>query len=110
VYEAAQAGDPFAREAWSDAVRYLTVALANYVTLVNPRVLVLGGGVIETVPALFESLAVGVPAATSSFEMMSSSPDAPTHSLTGVVKWTGVTPIVPPACSTHFCWIVSAPE
>ena len=58
-----QAGDPFARELWSDAVRYLTLALANYVTLLNPRVLVLGGGVIESVPALFESAAAGVPAA-----------------------------------------------
>ncbi len=65
VHAAAEAGDPFAREVWSDAVRYLTVALANYVTLVNPRVLVLGGGVIESVPALFESVAAGVPAATT---------------------------------------------
>jgi glucokinase len=65
VHAAAEAGDPFAGEVWSDAVRYLTVALANYVTLVNPRVLVLGGGVIESVPALFESVATGVPAATT---------------------------------------------
>jgi glucokinase len=65
VHAAAEAGDPFAQDVWSDAVRYLTVALANYVTLVNPRVLVLGGGVIESVPALFESLAAGVPAATT---------------------------------------------
>jgi glucokinase len=65
VYEAAQAGDPFAREVWSDAVRHLTVALANYMTLVNPRVLVLGGGVIETVPALFEAAAAGIPPLTT---------------------------------------------
>jgi glucokinase len=65
VEEAAAAGDPVAREMWDDAVRYLTVALANYVTVVNPRVLVLGGGVIETVPALFEAAATGVPELTT---------------------------------------------
>jgi glucokinase len=61
VYEASEAGDAFAREVWSDAVRYLTGALATYVTLVNPRVLVLGGGVIETVPALFDAVVTRVP-------------------------------------------------
>jgi glucokinase len=44
VYEAAEAGDPFAR---------------------NPRVLILGGGVIESVPALYESAARGVLASTT---------------------------------------------
>jgi glucokinase len=65
VYEAAQAGDAFAREVWHDAVHHLTVSLANYVTLLNPRVLVLGGGVIETVPALFDAVAAGVPPLTT---------------------------------------------
>jgi len=65
VEEAATEGDPVALEMWDDAVRYLTIALANYVTLVNPRVLVLGGGVIETVPALFEAAASGVPELTT---------------------------------------------
>ena len=41
------------------------MAVANYVTLVNPRVLVLGGGVIETVPALFDAVAEGVPRLTT---------------------------------------------
>jgi glucokinase len=61
VYDAAQAGDRAAGEIWSDAVRHLCTALANYVTLVNPRMLVLGGGVIETVPALFDAVVAGVP-------------------------------------------------
>jgi glucokinase len=65
VYEAAVAGDELASALWRDARRYLTIALANYVTVVNPRVLVLGGGVIEAVPALFESATRGVPAATT---------------------------------------------
>jgi glucokinase len=65
VHAAAGAGDALARELWTDAVRYLTMGVANYVTLVNPRVLVLGGGVIETVPALFEAVAEAVPRLTT---------------------------------------------
>ena len=65
VYTAARAGDELAHEFWSDAVRYLTMATANYVTLVNPDVLVLGGGVIATVPALFDAVAEAVPALTT---------------------------------------------
>ena len=57
VARAAETGDPFARELWQDAERYLGMALANYVTLLNPEILVLGGGVMTTVPALAESLA-----------------------------------------------------
>jgi glucokinase len=65
VYEAAEAGDAFARVLWSDAVSALVVALANYVTLVNPSVLVLGGGVVESVPALFAAVVAGVPPLTT---------------------------------------------
>jgi glucokinase len=61
VKAAADAGDAFARELWQDAERFLTLAVANYVTLLDPEVLVLGGGVIEAVPRLFEAVAVGVP-------------------------------------------------
>jgi len=65
VHAAAVEGDTVAHELWSDAARFLTMAVANYVTLVNPRVLVLGGGVIETVPALFDAVAEGVPRLTT---------------------------------------------
>jgi glucokinase len=65
VREAAVEGDPFAAEVWAEAERYLTMAVANYVTLVNPEVLVLGGGVVETVPRLFEAVAAGVPELTT---------------------------------------------
>lgn len=65
VHAAAGAGDPVARALWADAERYLTLGAANYVTLLNPEVLVLGGGVIETVPALFEAVATGVPELTT---------------------------------------------
>ncbi len=61
----ADAGDVLARELWQDAERFLTLAVANYVTLLNPEVLVLGGGVIETVPRLFEAVAADVPSLTT---------------------------------------------
>ena len=41
---------------WDEAQRYLGAALANYVTILNPELLVLGGGIMTTVPALGESL------------------------------------------------------
>jgi glucokinase len=65
VQAAAEAGDDFAREVRDDAERFLTLAIANYVTLLNPEALVLGGGVIETVPRLFASVAAGVPQRTT---------------------------------------------
>ena len=52
VAQAADAGDEFAREVWSDAVRYLTMGIANYVTIINPATLLFGGGVIDSVPKL----------------------------------------------------------
>jgi glucokinase len=65
VYEAAKRDDALAREFWADATRYLVMGVANYVTLVNPRTLVLGGGVIETVPALFDAVTESVPKLTT---------------------------------------------
>jgi glucokinase len=65
VYAAAMAGDALAREFWTDAVRFLVMGVANYVTLVNPRTLVMGGGVIETVPALFDAVTESVPRLTT---------------------------------------------
>ena len=56
VARAASAGDPYATSLWDDALRYLGAALANYVTLLNPEILVLGGGVMLTVPSLAEAL------------------------------------------------------
>ena len=60
VARAAAAGDVFAREMWSDAERYLGMALANYVTLLNPELVVLGGGIMTTVPSLAETLTQSV--------------------------------------------------
>jgi glucokinase len=65
VQEAAETGDAVARQIREEAERYLVLAVANYVTLLNPNALVLGGGVIDTVPRFFEVLATGVPARTT---------------------------------------------
>src|SRR5207249_9108499 len=65
VYAAAMDGDALAGEFWAEAVRYLVMGVANYVTIVNPRTLVLGGGVIETVPALYDAVVESVPKLTT---------------------------------------------
>lgn len=65
LYASVEDADPLARRLWDDAVRYLTTGLANYVTLVNPELLILGGGVIERVPQLFDAVATGVPKQTT---------------------------------------------
>jgi glucokinase len=56
VARAAAAGDAFAKGLWDDAERFLGQAIANYVTLLNPELLVLGGGVMTTVPSLARAL------------------------------------------------------
>ena len=60
VAQAAAEGDPLAQEFWEDALRYLTLALTNAVTLLNPERLVLGGGVVEAVPALQEAVTTAI--------------------------------------------------
>ena len=55
VWTAAAEGDAFAGTVQADAERYLALGIANYVTVVNPEVLVFGGGVIESVPALLDA-------------------------------------------------------
>ena len=65
VAAAANSGDEFARALWSDATRYLTLAIANFVTLFNPQVLVLGGGVFEALPELVDEVTGGVLRATT---------------------------------------------
>jgi glucokinase len=60
VEQAARDGDHLAVDMWRDVERYLTLGIANYVTVMNPAILVLGGGVVETVPGLFATIAEGV--------------------------------------------------
>ena len=65
VVAAANSGDALARTLWADARRYLTLAVANYVTLLNPEMLVLGGGLLDEVPELFDEITGGMLAATT---------------------------------------------
>lgn len=45
-------GDPLARELLESTVEYLAAGLVSIVNAVNPRLLILGGGVIEGLPSL----------------------------------------------------------
>jgi glucokinase len=62
VARAAREEDPFATLLWSDAARFLGLSLTNAVTFLNPERLVLGGGVVETVPDLVQSVAAQIQA------------------------------------------------
>jgi glucokinase len=46
--------DPIAIEVWDEAVEALSLALATYTLLLDPSVIVLGGGLAEAGPALFD--------------------------------------------------------
>ncbi|MEV0583691.1 ROK family protein [Nonomuraea sp. NPDC050310] len=46
--------DPLAIEVWDEAVEALSLALATYTLLLDPSVIVLGGGLAEAGPALFD--------------------------------------------------------
>jgi glucokinase len=53
IADAARAGDPDARRLFDEAGLYLGVALANYVNIFNPEMIVLGGGVLTGAADLF---------------------------------------------------------
>jgi glucokinase len=53
----AQAGDPVARAVWARAARALGAALAAAVALVDPGLIVLGGGLAEAGPRLLDPVA-----------------------------------------------------
>lgn len=52
----AQAGDPLAQAVWDDAVHALAIGICQVITLNAPEVIVLGGGLAQAGPALFEPL------------------------------------------------------
>lgn len=56
VEEAARAGDTLARELLDEAVKLVGVATANLVTVLNPAVLILGGGVLLGWPELRQGI------------------------------------------------------
>ena len=56
IGQAAQAGDPLANEVISDAMRYLGTTLANLVSIFNPELIIIGGGVTNIGPLLFQPI------------------------------------------------------
>nr|BDT37657.1 ROK family protein [Myxococcus sp. MH1] len=58
--EAAEAGDEAAREVYERASRFLALAVANQVTVLNPARLILGGGVLNHCPGMRRRVLDGV--------------------------------------------------
>lgn len=56
IADAARKGDKAAKQVWEDAVASLSVLAANMVSVFNPEILVLGGGVIEGNPVLVPTI------------------------------------------------------
>ncbi|MFI6496811.1 ROK family protein [Nonomuraea typhae] len=52
--EVVASDDPVAVEVWDEAVEALSLALATYTLLLDPTMIVLGGGLAEAGPALFD--------------------------------------------------------
>ncbi|MEU8270249.1 ROK family protein [Sphaerisporangium sp. NPDC049002] len=57
VVALAMRGDPDASTVWDEALEALSLALASYTLLLDPSSIVIGGGLAEAGPALFEPLA-----------------------------------------------------
>ncbi len=56
VAKRAAAGDALAARVWGEAVHALARGLANYITLLDPERVVIGGGMADAGPKLFEPL------------------------------------------------------
>jgi glucokinase len=56
VYQAADAGDPMARQVTDDTARYLGIGVANLLNIFNPDIVVILGGVAHAGDGLFEPL------------------------------------------------------
>jgi predicted NBD/HSP70 family sugar kinase len=56
IFEAAEAGDPLAREVVDEVAGYLGIAIANLVNLFNPELITLGGPIGENGQVLIEPL------------------------------------------------------
>ena len=56
VVDAARQGDPLAREVLDESARYLGMGIANIVSLLNPEMIVLGGGLMHAADLLLEPL------------------------------------------------------
>lgn len=56
VAQAAQAGDPLAREVWDETIHYLAHGLSNVISMLAPEAIILGGGVATAGAQLLEPL------------------------------------------------------
>jgi glucokinase len=61
VREAFESGDPLAREVLKETVHLLTIWLGNIVDLLDPDVIVVGGGVAAMLRSFFEEIKRGLP-------------------------------------------------
>jgi glucokinase len=61
VREAFESGDPLARKVLEDTVHLLTIWLGNIVDLLDPDVIVVGGGVAAMIRSFFEEIKSGLP-------------------------------------------------
>jgi predicted NBD/HSP70 family sugar kinase len=50
------AGDPVAKQVWGEAIDALSMGIANYITLLDPERVVIGGGMADAGQMLFEPL------------------------------------------------------
>jgi glucokinase len=50
------AGDAFAAEVWLRSVKYLAAAIASFVNILDPEMVIIGGGIAISGPALFNPL------------------------------------------------------
>jgi glucokinase len=56
LVQASRAGDMDARRVWLDSVRALAAAIASLVNVLDPEIVILGGGISRAGPALFRPL------------------------------------------------------
>lgn len=54
VFDACRKGDDWARKVVNDTVDYLTIAIANANALLDPEIIILSGGVMESADLIFE--------------------------------------------------------
>ena len=56
LVDAAAGGDAEARRIWRRSVRLLAIAIASFVNVIDPEIVVIGGGIAKSGPALFGPL------------------------------------------------------
>lgn len=56
LIRAADEGDPFARQVWERSVRALAAAIASFTNILDPEVVILGGGIARGGDTLFQPL------------------------------------------------------